>query len=196
MENKDSKNKTNVGGLNKWVYADLAAQYSQQKGQEHYVKAAIDEFRKLDLDIKGSDSTPLTDWFATEEATQTLISIYSNAYGKEISNSNLSGLFEFYKPALGEANSGQKKAFQEEFNKYGDKNFADIVDEVIDAQTVLKKSKSTDEDKVKAQKVMIKYQGIIELKTKLEEYTLAGVKQKIEYNGLEKVLTAGKEEKK
>lgn len=196
-EKKEKKIGIDIKGLNKGLYASLAAEYSGQKGGQTYAQIALEKFRKedLDLDIKGFVGGELKDYLASEEATQKLVELYADAYSRELSKATISDLAEFYKPAFGKVSDSQKKVFGAEISKYGSKKMSDIEDEITDANYTLSRS-SDEKKKEEAQKTLQKYNRLQVLMSMLEKNTISPIKQKIEYEGLEKILAASQKEEK
>ncbi len=172
-----------------YAIANIAGEYAKQ-GNELLTEIAVDEFRKQNLDIKGLDGKYIADWAATPESTNTLINIFSNAYNSSMADASFSDLFKWYAPSMKEANSGQKTAITSEFNKHGSEKFSNVIDSYQEAAHTLQRAKSSEEDKKKAQKVIEKYNPVITANEFLQGKTRDAIKSKIEFAGLEKMITA------
>lgn len=192
-EKEEAPNPTSRLGV--YAIANLARQYLSEENPL-YARAAIDLFRKQDLDIRGLDSKPIADWIASDESTEIVIQLFSKAYNDTLSEANMNDLLGWYTPSMGDASDKQKELINAEFNKFGNKKYEDIEEEYKHATYIANRKKSSKEEKEKAKKTLEKYSALLMSNKLLQGKTLDKIKHKIEYSGLEKLLTEKQEKEK
>ena len=170
--------------------AIVASQFYEEKNDT----AAKDVLEKLanTLDLGKDGPTLVESIKKSEKGNEMLANTYAQAYQEILMSATIKDMFEFYNNDFKEYLDGDSyKEAEKVFGEYGDETYNNIFSKVIGAQETLgsKRPNLTEEEKQKAQDVMIKYGRIttaLQSFEKLEMEKLSGPAKK---QALKKDLT-------
>lgn len=138
-----------IQDLNRYQYADVAARFSQNENEAHFVPSTLEKLVSgfgIDKDVLEGLKAGT---FASEEGIKTAVNIYAGKYHKSLGTLKVS---EFYDVRYSTLKSllGEEKAMEAKVNleKYKDQSVASITKKVEQANAILKdKTGLFDEDK-------------------------------------------------
>jgi len=159
----------------RFAYAISAAELASSEKTKKYTNGAI---RLLEKELNLADGLDLYRGYINDGQIDRIIEIYSKKFTNRYSEATPSQIYDWLKPQLNVETEEQKQFVEKEFNKFPEKKYREIIEEIGIAKTLLELPdyEIHKDRKKEAKKTIEKYRNFIEAENMLKEDTFESLK--------------------